>query len=171
MSENDNTPGETRQPSLLRNYISFIGLAIAAAGLTSFLLLFLIEMSGSNENPYTDLITFIFVPSILLFGLFIALVGVLLERRRRRGRSQDEIAAYPVLDLNDPRKRRSLVVMLLLGFIFLFMSAFGSYRAYEYTESVTFCGQACHDVMKPEFVAYNASPHAKIRCVECNGGG
>ncbi len=171
MSNNDTTPGEARQPSLLRNYISFIGLAIAAAGLTSFILLFLIQWSGSNENPYTDLITFIFVPSILLFGLFIALVGVLLERRRRRGRSHDEIAAYPVLDLNDPSKRRSLVVMLCLGFIFLFMSAFGSYRAYEYTESVTFCGQACHDVMKPEFVAYNASPHAKIRCVECHVGG
>lgn len=51
------------------------------------------------------------------------------------------------------------------------MTAFGSYRAFEYTESVTFCGQACHDVMKPEFVAYNASPHAKIRCVECHVGG
>ena len=171
MSENEKVPGETRKPSLLRNYISFIGLAIAAAGFTSFLLLFLIQWSGSNENPYTDLITFIFVPSILLFGLFIALVGVLLERRRRRGKTHAEIAAYPVLDLNDPRKRRSLVVMLCLGFIFLFMSAFGSYRAYEYTESVTFCGQACHDVMKPEFVAYNASPHAKIRCVECHVGG
>ena len=56
-------------------------------------------------------------------------------------------------------------------FVFLFMSAFVSYRAYEYTESVTFCGQACHSVMNPEFVAYNASPHARVRCVECHVGG
>lgn len=78
---------------------------------------------------------------------------------------------YPILDLNDPSRRRSLVVLLCLGFVFLFMSAFGSYRAFEYTESVQFCGQQCHAVMKPEFVAYNASPHARVRCVECHVGG
>ena len=157
-------------PSLMRNYISFVGMAIAAASLTSIVLLLLVGLGGI-ENPYTDLITFIFVPSILGFGLFIILVGVLYERRRRRHLTHDEIAAYPVLDLNDPRRRRSLILFMCLAFMFLFMSAFGSYRAFEYTESVTFCGQACHDVMKPEFVAYNASAHAKIRCVECHVGG
>lgn len=155
----------------MRNYISFVGFAIVAASLTSIVLLLLLEYTGSNENPYTDLITFIFVPSILVFGLFIVCAGMLWERRRRRKSTPGTIGAYPVLDLNDPRRRRSLVVFLCLAFVFLFMTAFGSYRAFEYTESVTFCGQACHDVMKPEFVAYNASPHSKIRCVECHVGG
>ena len=49
-------------------------------------------------------------------------------------------------------------------------SAFGSYRAYEYTESVEFCGQACHTVIKPEFVAFHSTSHAKIRCVDCHVG-
>lgn len=171
---NEKSPDEplTRKniPSLLRNYISFVGFAIVAASFTSFILLLMISFMESTENPYTDLVTFIFVPSILVFGLFIVLAGALYERRRRRNKSHDEIAAYPILDLNDPGKRRSLVVFMCLSFIFLFMTAFGSYRAFEYTESVTFCGQACHDVMKPEFVAYNASPHAKVRCVECHVG-
>src|ERR1043166_6737927 len=158
------------QPSLLRNYVSFIGIAIAAASLTSFGLLLLVGLS-SAENPYTDLITFIFVPSILIFGLFIVFVGALWERRRRRLRSHDEVAAYPILDLNDPRRRRSLIAFMCLSFAFLFLTAFGSYRAFEYTESVPFCGLACHNVMKPEFVAYNASPHAKVKCVECHVGG
>lgn len=158
-------------PTLMRNYISFVGFAVVAASLTSFLLLLLMEFSSGGDNPYTDLITFILVPSVLLFGLFIVLVGALYERRRRRSMSVSEIAAYPILDLNDPRRRRSLIVFMCLSFMFLFMTAYGSYRAFEYTESVTFCGQACHDVMKPEFVAYNASPHAKIRCVECHVGG
>lgn len=160
-----------KTPSLLRNYLSFAGFAIVAASLTSIVLLILMEITGGTENPYTDLITFIFIPSILVSGLFVVLVGALLERRRRRKMPEGEIAKYPILDLNDPRRRRSLLVFLVLAFVFLFMSAFGSYRAYEYTESVTFCGQACHAVMKPEFIAYNASPHARVRCVECHVGG
>ena len=165
-----NEPVKRVTPSLMRNYISFVGMAIAAGSLTSIVLLLLVGLGGI-ENPYTDLITFIFVPSILGFGLFIILVGVIYERRRRRHLTHDEIAAYSVLDLNDPRRRRSLTLFICLAFMFLFMSAFGSYRAFEYTESVTFCGQACHDVMKPEFVAYQASSHARIRCVECHVGG
>lgn len=160
-----------KAPSLLRNYISFAGMAVVAASFTSIVLLILMELSGGTENPYTDLITFVFIPSILVFGLFVILVGVFLERRRRRANPEAELAPFPVLDLNDPQRRRSFLVFLILAFVFLFMSAFGSYRAYEYTESVTFCGQACHAVMKPEFIAYQASPHAKIRCVECHVGG
>lgn len=171
MNDEIQKPDGKKTPGLMRNYISFIGFAIAAAGLTSFFLLLLIGLSSPGDNPYTDLITFIFVPSVLIFGLFIVLVGTLYERRRRRRTSSDEVLAYPVLDLNDPRRRRTFVVFICLSFIFLFMTAFGSYRAFEYTESVTFCGQACHDVMKPEFTAYNASPHAKVRCVECHVGG
>jgi nitrate/TMAO reductase-like tetraheme cytochrome c subunit len=164
-------PGSTA-PSLLRNYISFAGFAVVAASLTSIALLILIEVTGSTgDNPYSDLITFILFPTILVFGLFVVLVGVIWERRRRRSMTHDQIASYPILDFNDPRRRRSFLVFLCLAFAFLFMSAFGSYRAFEYTESVTFCGQACHSVMKPEFVAYNASPHAKVRCVECHVGG
>lgn len=162
---------DKKSPSLMRNYISFAGFALVSASLTSFLLLLMIEFSSGSDNPYTDLVTFILVPSVLLFGLFIVLIGALYERRRRRTMSVDDISAYPILDLNDPRRRRSLIVFMCLSFMFLFMTAYGSYRAFEYTESVTFCGQACHDVMKPEFVAYNASPHAKIRCVECHVGG
>ena len=61
--ETDNTPGEQnrdidpKQPSLLRNYISFIGIAIAAASLTSIALLALIELSSGSENTYTVLVT------------------------------------------------------------------------------------------------------------------
>lgn len=168
----DEAAAAQKTPSLLRNYLSFAGMAIVAASLTSIGLLLLIDLTGSSgDNPYSDLITFILFPSILIFGLFVMLVGALLERRKRRSQAPDEIGNYPVLDLNDPARRRSFLVFLCLAFAFLFISAFGSYRAFEYTESVTFCGQACHDVMKPEFVSYNASPHAKVACVECHVGG
>ncbi|MEP7213993.1 MAG: NapC/NirT family cytochrome c [Acidobacteriota bacterium] len=164
-------PEPRKQASLLRNLVSFAGMAIVAAALTSIALLFLIEISSGEGNPYTVLVTYILLPSVLVFGLFIVLVGALLERRRRRKDPDAHVSAYPILDLNDPSRRRTLLVFLCLTFVFLFISAFGSYRAFEYTESVQFCGQQCHNVMKPEFVAYNASSHARIRCVECHVGG
>ncbi len=157
-------------PSLLRNYVSFIGIAIVAACLTSIALLVMIELSSGSDNPYTVLVTYILLPSVMVFGIFLMLVGVLLERRRRRKNPEIHIPSYPILDLNDPARRRTLIVFLCLSFVFLFISAFGSYRAYEYTESVAFCGTQCHSVMKPEFVSYNASPHARVRCVECHVG-
>ncbi len=166
----EEVPDERPVPGLLRNYISFIGIAIAVTSLTCIGLMILLDLTGSTDNPYTALVTFIFLPGILVFGLFVALVGALLERRRRRTMTSDEIAAYPILDLNDPHRRRSLILTISLAVAFLFMSAFGSFQAYEYTESVTFCGEACHSVMKPEFVAYQASPHSRIRCVECHVG-
>lgn len=166
-------PGSQPQkmPGLLRNYISFIGFAFIAASLISILLLILIELSSGHDNPYTVLVTYILLPGVLVFGIGLVLLGAFLERRRRRKNPNAGIAAYPILDLNDPRRRRSLLIVTCLLFAFLFMSAFGSYRAFEYTESVEFCGQQCHTVMKPEFVAYKASPHAQVKCVECHVGG
>lgn len=165
-------PSPVKTPSLFRNYISFGGVAIVAASLTSIALLFVIEMtSASHDNPYTVLVTYILLPSVLMFGIAVMLIGALIERRRRRRMPESETPLYPVLDLNDPRRRRAFLIFLCVGFAFLFISAFGSYRAFEYTESTTFCGQQCHTVMKPEFVAYNASPHAKVACVACHVGG
>jgi NapC/NirT cytochrome c family, N-terminal region len=42
-----------------------------------------------------------------------------------------------------------------------------SYSAVTYMEGAEFCGQSCH-VMKPEFTAYQVSPHARVLCVECH---
>ena len=169
--ETPKTEPERKSASLLRNYISFVGFALIAASLTSIALLILIELSAGDDNPYTVLITFILLPGVLLFGIFLVILGAFIERRRRRRSPETHIPAYPILNLNDPSQRRKFLVFICLAFVFLFISAFGSYRAFEYTESVPFCGQQCHTVMKPEFVAYNASPHARVRCVECHVGG
>src|SRR5437764_839392 len=158
-----------KPPRLYRNLISLVGAAIVVASIISIVLLFLSEMLGSREHPYLGIFTYIIFPAFLMMGLAIVLFGMFVERRRRR-RLGDEIAAYPKIDLNDPRRRRSLMTFLGVTFVFLFVSAFGSYRAYEYTESVAFCGQLCHSVMNPEFVAYQASPHARVKCVECHVG-
>jgi len=147
-----------------------VGGAIVIASLVSVILLFLIEITAKSENPYLGLLTYIIFPGILIFGLVIVMLGRLIERRRRHRASPDDIAAYPSLDLNDPRSRKAFFVFLLITFVFVSASAFGSYRGFEYTESVNFCGETCHSVMSPEFTAYKAGAHAKVECVACHVG-
>jgi NapC/NirT cytochrome c family, N-terminal region len=168
ISETEQT--RTKFPSLFRNYISFIGAAITCASLVSVILLFLVELTSRQENPYLGILTYVIFPSILFLGLVVVLTGILVERRRRHKGTPTEIAAYPRLDLNDLRARRAFFVFLFVTFLFVCASAFGSYRAYEYTESVAFCGEACHSVMKPEYVAYKAGSHARVGCVGCHVG-
>src|SRR5437764_14722682 len=112
-------PTMGKVPSLFRNYVSFIGAAIVCACLASILLLFLIEITGSTDNPYLGILTYVILPAILIFGLLVILLGMLLERRRRRRVAPAEIMPYPVLDLNDPRRRRSFFVFLTLSFFFI----------------------------------------------------
>jgi len=52
-----------------------------------------------------------------------------------------------------------LTIAVLIG------GAFG----WQYTNSPSFCGTACH-TMPPEYAAYQVSPHAQIACVECHIG-
>lgn len=156
--------------SLMRNYISLVGLAVVIASLTSIILLFLIELTSSVENAYMGILTYIVLPSFLIFGLGVAVIGMLIERHRRHRDAPHAIMQYPKLDLNDPRARRNFLAFLITTFVFISASAFGSYRAFEYTESVAFCGQMCHSVMKPEFVSYGAGAHARVRCVDCHVG-
>ncbi len=166
----ETAPLAPKRPSLFRNYISFVGAAIVIASLASVALLFFIEVTATHENPYVGILTYIIFPSILMFGLFVVALGMFFERRRRRRVAPELITAYPKLDLNDPHTRRAVLTFLVVTFFFVSASAFGSYRAFEYTESVPFCGQTCHTVMKPEFMAYQAGAHARVRCVDCHVG-
>jgi nitrate/TMAO reductase-like tetraheme cytochrome c subunit len=52
--------------------------------------------------------------------------------------------------------------------VFLILLISGAY-GWEYTNSPEFCGMRCHS-MPPEFTAYQESPHAQIKCVECHIG-
>src|SRR4030095_15391164 len=92
----------TKPPTLLRNYISFVGAAIAISALASTFLLFLMEITSNQENPYLGILTYIIFPSFLIFGLLVMIAGAVLERRRRRRAAPDEVLEYPRLDLNEP---------------------------------------------------------------------
>src|SRR6266496_1848670 len=116
-------PLAPRRPSLFRNYISFVGAAISIASLASVTLLFFIEITSTAENPYVGILTYIIFPSVLMFGLFLVVLGMILERRRRRRTAPEDITAYPKLDLNDPHARRAFLTFLVVTFFFVSASA------------------------------------------------
>ncbi|MBE7559253.1 NapC/NirT family cytochrome c [bacterium] len=158
-------------PSLLRNPLSFLGWMIATVSFFTGLVLIVTDIIWFSENVYNGIITYMIVPAFLFSGLALVAVGVILEwRRRRRAGLVPEEQRFPHLDLNLPRHRKVLTTIIVATTLVVAISAVGGYQAYHFTESVTFCGEACHKVMTPEFTAYQGSPHARVTCVQCHIG-
>ena len=153
--------------SLLRNYVSLIGLALAIVALANILFLFLIDLTSSHPSPYVGVLAYMVFPGFFILGLLLVPLGMWMQRKRH---IRDANKKFPLLDLNNPAQRSSVAFFLSFVVLFVLMSAVGSYRGYEYTDSVEFCGQLCHSVMHTEFVAHQGSPHARVRCVDCHVG-
>jgi hypothetical protein len=167
-----NTPAATPTPlaRLFHNWISFAGMVLAASALFAFTLLFAIDLMAENANPYLGILAYVVAPGFLFLGLALVFLGAWLKRRQER-RSGSAVADLILsVDLSRPRDRKMLVGFLAGTVVFLLLTAFGSYETYHYTESVQFCGQACHVPMEPQFVAYQHTAHAKVACVECHVG-
>ncbi len=157
-------------PRRFHNPITYVGALVFSLGLFAFFFLLIFEFFSREPSAYGSLVTFIAVPAVMLGGLSLVPVGWLLARRRERRTGQEWIPRFPILDLNDPHQRTFVGAILVGGVFLLFLSAFGSYQAFEATESVAFCGTLCHTVMEPEHTAYLQSPHARVRCVDCHVG-
>ena len=170
-TENQETPSQPQKnsrPTLLRNWLSLTGLVIVTGSLFSFFFLVVMDLMAHNPNPYVGILTYVVAPGFLGLGVFLTVVGVLLERRKR-GKS---VALLPIMtvDLSRPRDRRRMAIFVTATVVFLLVSAIGSYQSYHISESTQFCGQACHTVMKPELITYLHGPHARVSCVECHIG-
>jgi hypothetical protein len=153
---------------LLRHPVSFIGAGLALLSFVLLLVMFVVEAILQRTNPYIGIFTYVIYPAALVVGLLLIPLGAWLERRRRaRG---GEVPPYPRIDLNEPRTRAAFIFVLLSTIVIMGLVSTVSYEAYHFTESVTFCGELCHSVMEPEYVAYQESPHARVTCAECHVG-
>jgi nitrate/TMAO reductase-like tetraheme cytochrome c subunit len=159
--------GKTR---LIRNPVSLIGAALAATSLATIAFFFFVNLVAARPSPYIGVLAFMVAPVFLILGLLVITVGMLLERRRRRKAKPGTIPRFPRIDLNVPAQRSAFAFFISFAFVFVLMSAVGSYRSYEFTDSVQFCGQTCHTVMQPEYTTYLQSPHARVECVQCHVG-
>ena len=142
-------------------------MVVATGALFSFLVLFTLDALAKFANPYVSILTYMGVPAFLIGGLALMFAGAWQERRRRaHGRGPTSLN----IDLNSPHDRRVVITFLTGSVVFLLLSALGSYNAFNFTESVTFCGETCHKVMRPEKTTHDHGPHARVACVECHVG-
>jgi hypothetical protein len=159
-----------RLPRLAYNMISGVGAVIASV--TAIIILFMLGISFFTQmtNPYLGIFIYMILPPFLILGLILIPLGMLREWHRvQRGETPSEIK-WPYIDLNKKSHRNAFLIFIIGTIIFMVGGAVLSYQAFHFTESVTFCGTTCHNVMQPEYTAYQNSPHARVACTECHVG-
>jgi nitrate/TMAO reductase-like tetraheme cytochrome c subunit len=150
--------------ALTRNTMSLLGSAVVVISGILLLTLISIEMFGTEGHAYVGIITYMILPTVFAAGLFMIVWGVIRERKRTPD------IAFPVIDLNVPRVRRRLVAFLVMISVCVIILGTATSGAVHFMESNTFCGTICHEVMAPEYTAYQRSPHARVNCVDCHIG-
>lgn len=152
-----------------RRPLAAIGASLVVAGAVLFLVLTLIDLTAATENPYRSLATFIIVPTVVLSGMALFAISVYLQYRRARRRGEDVRFNFS-FDTSDPKYVKNLWLFMGASAVLIIALIYVGTKAYEATESVGFCGEACHEVMEPQNITYQNSPHARVACVECHIG-
>ena len=131
------------------------GVVLTTVSAVLFLVVFVADLFGLHTNPYLGVVFFLLLPGVFLLGLALILLG-------------GWPRTWPRIDLNDPAQRTTLMLVFVLTIANVVIVSLAAYRGVEYMDSVAFCGQVCHTVMKPEFVAHQFGPHANVKCVDCH---
>ncbi len=155
-------------PDTFYNPLSIIGTVLSIILFISIIFLVLIGILVPETPVYFGIITYIVLPILLILSLLLIIIGILRERKRLL--KGGEIKHFISIDFDNPKHRRGAITFVIVTVVFMLLSAFGSYQAFQYSESVEFCGKLCHEVMEPEYTAYQTSPHARVRCAECHIG-
>jgi hypothetical protein len=151
-------------------------LGIAGASLTTISAVLIVSLAvaaalGFVGSPYVGIVAFLILPAFFVLGLLLIPLGSHLARRRARLAAErgEEIPPLPVIDLNEARVRRFVVIFMGLTGLNVLILGVAGYKGLQVTDSPAFCG-SCHSVMDPEFTAYRRSPHARVACVDCHIG-
>ncbi len=159
-----------RLPTLSHNWISALGAVVSLVSFFVILFLIAVNLVIGIGNPYVGILLYMVLPACLAAGLVLIPVGMYSRWRRWQTKGELPYRKWPSLDLNERQSRNAFMVFLAGTFLFVLISAVGMYQAYQYTDSVAFCGKTCHTVMNPEYVTHKASPHARVKCVACHIG-
>lgn len=149
-----------------------VGVVLTTTAVVSFVIMQLAMVAGLVTNAYVGLIVYLGFPVIFILGLVI--IPIAWRRQRRRtGLSTRElieqnfgqdgvqggVTGSPIF--------RTVAILTLANVLIL---GAASIKMLHFMDSAEFCGTACHSVMNPEWTTYQASPHARVPCVDCHVG-
>ena len=160
-------------PKLMSNYLTAAGSVVTTLSALGLIATLVSANTAADGNAYGDALVVVALLVAFALGLAAIPLGLAWERRRRRKSGltdEDPFQAAFSLAFEDKRTRRRIlfVVLLTVGNAILFGAA--GQRTVAYLDSPTFCGTTCHDVMQPEWVAYQQSSHSRVACVACHIG-
>jgi hypothetical protein len=168
---------------MLRTYLDFvraialdrlgrIGVILVTTSFISFVVMQVGMFLGIIHNAYVGLIVYLAFPLLFMLGLVLIPIAWLL-RRRSTGLTTRELLEQR-FDADDMRGEttgskvfRTTAWLTLANALIL---GFASVSMLHFMDTAEFCGTACHSVMNPEWTTYQASPHARVACVECHVG-
>lgn len=154
---------------LSHNLISRAGVVLTTTSAITLLVTYAFQFFGYEPNPYVGILVFLVLPGIFVLGLVLIPVGIYRDFRRQR-RLGLLPTTYPTVDFSHRGLRQTALFVAVMTAINVPIFAIATYRATVHMESVQFCGQTCHQVMIPEYTAYQRSPHARVACVACHIG-
>ena len=166
------SPNIARLANYARNPLTVLGFGLTTLSGLTLIVFLALEVAGQVDNPYTGVFGSAFLPVVFVGGLLLMPLGILRRRRAlmRSGQSAEAIATYPNLDFNDPHLRRVALGIAALTVINVVVLATSSVVGLNFMDTAKFCGTVCHKVMRPEYTAYQNSPHSRVKCVQCHIG-
>jgi hypothetical protein len=149
-----------------------IGVILTTSSFITFILFETAQTVGLIRNAYIGLITYLLFPALFVIGLVLIPLGWY-KYRKLRGLSTkrllEEKFSSDDVQARSFGSRVFLTVMLFTLINVVFITTAGL-RMLHFMDQANFCGTACHTVMNPEWVTYQQSPHARVKCVECHVG-
>ncbi|HQP42943.1 MAG TPA: NapC/NirT family cytochrome c, partial [Thermoanaerobaculales bacterium] len=168
---------------MLRSYVDFVravsidrlgrlGVVLTTSSFASFVVLQLAMLAGIVTNAYVGLIVYMLFPVLFVVGLLIIPVAWYRQRRRTGLSTRQLVEARfgPDAVAGSVAGARVFRTVALLTLANLLILGGASIKMLHFMDSPRFCGTACHQVMSPEWTTYQASPHARVACVECHVG-
>ena len=156
-------------PKSTKNLLTIAGTTIAIVSFLIIVLLFLISTFVELSNSFLGIFIYMVLPALMIFGLILIPLGMIRAKRQEK-RKIAGTPEYPLWDFNNPSTRNAAAIFLVGTICLAILSSIGSFQAFHITESNEFCGKLCHETMKPEYTAYQNSPHSRVKCVECHVG-
>ena len=155
---------------LARSRVSLAGAVVSTLIFPVLAISLFLDVQGVVHNPYFGFLIYMVMGPLFVAGLVTMLVGQFLFR------DSEEIGLFTLEyireQLNMPgrfiRVRKLIYISSFLVFFTLVVIGVVSYTGFRYTETIGFCGQFCHDVMEPQYISHQNSPHSRIGCVSCH---